>query len=569
MYKKHFIRYYFCPLILGLFAFTQLLALGQTPRPNLNRVRTFDAQHYLIKTTFDRAKKTFTGETTISFKPLVKNFRILELDSEGLRYEAVALLPNETILISRITDDKIFITLDKEYQPGDLIKVRLSYDSKPKKGVYFVDEMRRNGAVLRASQVWTQGEAAETRHWFPSYDFPDDKATTEQYITVTKGETAIANGELKSRNDNRDGTETFHYYMPLPHSTYLTSFVVGTYVKIEQEYGQIPFGFYVYPDKTHIVPKAFGKTRDMMKVFENLTKIKYPFNKYDQTIVGSFTFGGMENISATTMADTEILRADFTSSLSDVEDLVSHELAHSWFGNLVTCRNWAELWLNEGFATFMEAAFREQMYGRASYIDKINKDVKEYLAEDAYKKYPHGLFNALADEKVDDSMFDTITYQKGGAVVHMLRETVGDEAFWKGINTYLERHKFGNVESSDLQQVMEEVSHSDLDWFFSQWVYGGGYPKITVKQAYYRKNHTIEMVFSQTQKSDQLIPPAFILPIEVSIRTSSGTKIEKIRLTRREEKFTISVNEKPSEIIIDKADKIPLKILKQSGLAVR
>jgi aminopeptidase N len=166
-------------------------------------------------------------------------------------------------------------------------------------------------------------------------------------------------------------------------------------------------------------------------------------------------------------------------------------------------------------------------------------------------------------------MFDTITYQKGGAVIHMLRETVGDETFWKGINIYLERHKFGNVESTDLQKVMEEVSHTNLEWFFAQWVYGGGYPKITLKQTYDSKKQLLELIFNQTQKSDQLVPQAFNLPIEISIKTPAGTKTEMVHVKDRQQSFTFHLKEKPSEISVDPAYKIPLMLLKPSNLVIR
>ena len=166
---------------------------------------------------------------------------------------------------------------------------------------------------------------------------------------------------------------------------------------------------------------------------------------HDQTIVAGFKFGGMENITATTFADTEIFFGDFNQNI--VEDVVSHELAHSWFGNLVTCRNWAELWLNEGFATFMEAAYREKMYGRDNYLSSIKADTEEYFAEESVTDKKHALYNQSA--RPDDSIFDAVTYQKGGAVIHTLRETVGDQVFWKAVNIYLNRHKFGNVETTD------------------------------------------------------------------------------------------------------------------------
>nr|MDQ3373438.1 M1 family metallopeptidase [Acidobacteriota bacterium] len=427
---------------------------------------------------------------------------------------------------------------------------------------------RENGSILRASQIWTQGEPEESRHWFPSYDFPDDKATSEQFITVEKDETAIANGELLETIENTNQTKTFHYRMSAPHSTYLTSFVVGTYTKISDSYKNIPLGYFVYTDRTAIVPKAYGRTKDMMRVFEELTKVNFPFNKYDQTIVANFTFGGMENITATTMADTEIFLADFEFGKSAVEDLVSHELAHSWFGNLLTCKNWAELWLNEGFATYMEAAYREKTYGRNSYLSKIRSNAEQFMIDDLINKKKHGLFNTSAGNV--EGLFDnpTTTYQKGGAVIHTLRETVGTENFWKAINIYLTRHKFQNVETGDLKKALEEVSGMNLDWFFLQWVYGTGHPKINVKQFYNPQTKVLDLTVSQVQSSGNLTPAAFTLPMDLEITTAKGAKTEKVEIKKRIERVSIKLDGKPSKIIFDKDEKIPLKRVKYETLIV-
>ncbi|MEJ7700859.1 MAG: M1 family metallopeptidase [Pyrinomonadaceae bacterium] len=387
MHQKNYFR--FLKTIFLTLAFVFSIA-AQTSQNNFNRIRSFDVQNYIIRTNFDRTNKTVFGDTTVLLKPLKNDFKSFEFDAVNFKFESVKLEISNTELTYKTANNKIFITLDKPYSSSDTISVRLKYSAQPKKGIYFVDEQRENGSILRSSQIWTQGEPEESRHWFPSYDFPDDKATSEQFITVEKDETAIANGELLETIENTNQTKTFHYRMSAPHSTYLTSFVVGTYTKISDSYKNIPLGYFVYTDRTAIVPKAYGRTKDMMRVFEELTKVNFPFNKYDQTIVANFTFGGMENITATTMADTEIFLADFEFGKSAVEDLVSHELAHSWFGNLLTCKNWAELWLNEGFATYMEAAYREKTYGRNSYLSKIRSNAEQFMIDDLINKKSTG-----------------------------------------------------------------------------------------------------------------------------------------------------------------------------------
>ena len=533
-------------------------AEAQPVQPGVNRIRAFDAQHYLIRTGFDRKNKIIFGDTTISLKPLKNSFNRVELDAANLDFEFVRLEPKGTDLKFETRGDRILIALGKSYSPKDLIKIRLKYSAKPKKGVYFVNARRDGATLVHEAQIWTQGEAEESRYWFPSYDFPDDKATTEQFLTVEADETAISNGELLETVQNADGTKTFHFKMPLPHSVYLTSFIVGKYVKFTDSYKNIPLAVYLYPGRESLYGQAFSNTKEMLRIYEELTGIAYPFNKYEQTIVGQFKLGGMENITATTLSDRDIFYSDRNRLL--VEDIISHEIAHSWFGNLVTCRNWAELWLNEGFATFMEAAFREKMYGREDYLQKIREDRDVYFAEESQMSRKHALFNQLA--RADDSIFDAVAYQKGSAVIHTLRETVGEEVFWKAVNVYLTRHKLANVETTDLQKVFEEVSKKDLDWFFKQWIYGAGYPRLEVGYRYNAETKKIDFSITQTQKPEENTPAAFTLPMEIEIGTANGTINEKITIAKRAETFSFDLPDAPMRIAFDKDLKIPLKTLK-------
>ena len=558
MTRRVSLRYFLPAAILLVAAFS---SFAQVNRPNFNRAQTFDVQHYILRVAFDRSKKTITGDTTVNLKPLTAAFRSVELDAVDLTFSSVTLSDTDTTLTHRIVGEKVVVSLDRSYSPTETVSIRFKYTAKPVKGIYFV-----NGGRDHSDQIWTQGEPDEARHWFPSFDFPSDKATTEQYITAQTDETVIGNGEMLGKADNGNGTSTWHFKMSVPHTTYLVSFVVGKYTKIEEKYKDIPLGYYVYPGRESIVKDAYGRTVDMMAFFEEKTGVAYPYNKYDQTMVADFQFGGMENITATTMADTEIFSADSEFGKSGVMDLVSHELAHSWFGNLVTCKNWAELWLNEGFATFMEAAYRERAFGRAAYIAKVRSDALNVLIDDTITRRRHGLYNLRAGDV--PSLFDnsSVTYSKGGAVLHILREQVGDEAFWKGVNIYLNRHKFANVESTDLKRAMEESSGQDLKWFFDQWVYGASLPRISVTKAYDARNKTLRLTFAQTQKPDTIVPAVFRLPMEIEITTASGAKTEKVNITQRIQSVRIPVDGKPSDIVFDPAEKIILKSLKQGSI---
>ncbi len=537
-------------------------SLAQTVRPDFDRKGDYDVQHYVLRVSFDRPAQKVIGDTTVRLKPLNDNFRRVTLDSVGILYSAVTLEQGGGSLKFRTQAGSVIVDLDRAYSRNETIGIRFQYTAVPKKGIYFVPEQKGEGMPAHSAQIWTQGEPDEARHWFPSFDFPSDKATTEQYITANRNETVVGNGALVEKTDNPDGTSTHHFKMDVPFSTYLVSFVVGEYAAVKEKYKEIPLGYYVYPGSESIVPKAYGKTREMLRIFEEVTQTEFPFPKYDQTIVSAFNLGGMENVTATTMSDNEILLVNNPLFAGGVEDLVSHELAHSWFGNLVTCKNWAELWLNEGFATFMEAVSREKLYGRRVYIIKILNDAEEFKIDDAVNPRRHGLFNRNAANM--NSLFERsgTTYHKGGAVLHTLREEIGDRAFWQAVKTYLDRHKFGSVESTDLRKAMEESSGSDLGWFFDQWVYGLGSPKMTVKQAYSAASKTLTLTVTQTQKLDRLTPPAFRMALDLDIHSGQSLTTEKIELRKRVETFRFKASSRPTKLVFDKDEKVPLKTIK-------
>lgn len=534
-----------------------VLNSAQATRKDFNRPRQVDVLHYTIRVSFDSDTRTVFGDTSIEFTPLSDKLRSVSFDAVALAFERVFLEPGGKDLSYSKADGTIKIDLDRPYDRGEKIVVRFKYSANPKKGVYFVPAETEGGRVLRAAQIWTQGEPEEARHWFPAFDHPSDKATTEQIITVEAGLTVVGNGELVEKKNNGDGTETWHYKMPLPHAVYLVSFVIGEYVKLENRYKNIPLGFYAYKGRESTARKAYERTADIMRVFEELTEVDYPFNKYDQTMVAKFPFGGMENITATTLADTELFYVDL--GLGDlVLDLIVHELAHSWFGNLVTCRNWAELWLNEGWATFLEAVYREKAFGRQQYLQKIRSDAATFLIDEMTNRKRHALYNERADRV--DELFDnpSTTYNKGGVVLHMLREEIGDAAFWKGANIYLNRHRLDTVETSDLQEAMEEASGRRLDWFFDQWAYQGGAPNINVSPRYNPRSQALRLDFSQIQKADGLTPAVFRLPLEISVKVGRSEIMEKVELNSRSQTFILKLPGRPSSITLDPNMKLPL-----------
>jgi aminopeptidase N len=517
--------------------------------------RAYDVQHYVIRTSFDVAHKTVIGEVEVTLKPLSAGLKAFELDATNMKIEQVSLASGAT-LASIMRGEKLLITLDRAYEPADSITVRIKYRAHPDRGLYFVTQSREDG-YRRPAQIYTQGEPEDNHHWFPCYDFPDDKATSEQYITTGANELAIANGKLIETTGNADGTRTFHWLMDQPHSTYLISLIVGDYAKLSDSYKNVPLDYYTYRGTEEQARRAFGKTPEMINWFSRVLSYDFPYNKYTQTIVGNFIFGGMENITATTFADTEILYADESIPGATSVDLVSHELAHSWFGDLVTCRDWAHLWLNEGFATFMEASFREHQGGREAYLYSLQADAKEYFSEDpSHKRHP--LVNTRYPLSME--LFDATTYKKGAIVIHMLRETVGDELFWKALNVYLNEFKYRNAETRDLQRVFERVTGQQLEWFFDQWVYKAGYPELRVRSNYNPAQGQLTLNVTQTQKPDSNTPTVFRLPVEIEIVTASGSRTERIEINQRIQSFTFKLDGPPRMITFDKGARLLKKL---------
>jgi aminopeptidase N len=558
-----------------LFLLLAASSLAQPYKVASGRVRAYDVRHYVIRLAFDHDKKQILGDVTIRLTPLKDGLNRLELDAARFDVESVRLDGAgqfQTLRYEQISDNKLAIQLDRAYKAGEMIAVRIKYkvtskpqtdkdgdEVKPALGAAFIEERSEKGALIWPRQVWTQGQPEDNHLWMPMYDYPDDKATSEQFITVPNNETAIGNGALVEVKENGDGTRTFHFKMEQPFSSYLISFVVGDYLKFHDKYRDVPLSYYMFKGTENTTEAAYGKTKKMLAAFERLLKYDYPYAKYDQTIVSQFAAGGMENMTATTMADSEILAAQIESLRPNVEDLVAHELAHSWFGNLVTCKTWSDLWLNEGFATFFEAVFKESEAGRAAYLAKVKIDAQSVFADFSNPKgQKHALVNRYAQP--NDALFSATTYKKGGSVVYMLREQVGDEAFWKALNIYLNRHKFGNVETADLQKAMEEASGQNLDTFFNQWVYGIGFPDLKIRQSYNKKQKQITFLVEQKQPDFEFTPPAYRLDIPVEVTDENGKKANfALTIWRRKQTFNFPLGSKPQSVKIDPDEKIILK----------
>jgi aminopeptidase N len=444
---------------------------------------------------------------------------------------------------------KLKIYLDRSYSFKDTLSVIVEYFvSNPRKGLYFIQP--DSAYPDKPYQIWSQGQPEDNHYWFPCYDFPNDKATSELIATVKKNFVVISNGKLLSVSDDaKKGLRTYHWYMDKPHSSYLISIVVGEYVKLQDYYLDIPLEYYVYKSNAKYAKLSFEKTPDIMKFFSEKIGYKYPYDKYAQTIVEDFIYGGMENITATTLTSSTI--HDERAHLDVSSDgLVAHELAHQWWGNLLTCRSWEHAWLNEGFATYFTALYFEYAKGKDEFQFNVYNMQRSARFADMTDKKPT-VWNRYFDPT---DVFGPHIYQRGGAILNMLRFVLGDELFWKAINYYAHKYAFQNVETNDFKIAIEEATGYNLKWFFDQWLYKAGYPIFEVKYSYDDSKKLLKLEVEQIQPGDSLTPEVFKTPVDVEIATKSERKTFRIFIDKRKETFEFEVSDKPLMVIFDKGN---------------
>ncbi|HVN69751.1 MAG TPA: M1 family aminopeptidase [Candidatus Binatia bacterium] len=433
-------------------------------------------------------------------------------------------------------EGKLDLEFEPPIAPGERKTFSIVYRvTKPRHGLFFIKP-----SATRPEQVahaWTQSQDEYARYWFPCLDYPHEKQKSTTTIVVPKGTFALGNGELVERKDDGDHT-IFRYRQDVPHSTYLMTMVAGPFVEVAQRAAGkngVPIYYYVLPGREAEGERSFDKTPAMVDLFEDRIGTPYPYARYSQIAVSDFIFGGMENTSATTQTDRtlhdETAHLDFSSDL-----LVSHELAHQWFGDLLTCRDWAHAWLNEGFATFMEAVWREADAGRDEYLYEIYQGLKEYLKEDA-DRYSRPIVCNTYIAPIE--IFDRHLYQKGAAVLHMLRGELGEARFWRAVARYVRDNAQRSVETIDFVRAIEDATGRNLRHFFSQWVFREGHPKLEVSVAWDAARRVATLTMDQKQPIDAQ-RPAYEFAVEV-VFAGSESRERRIRAEVERAHETISV----------------------------
>ncbi|HEY6400687.1 MAG TPA: M1 family aminopeptidase, partial [Blastocatellia bacterium] len=550
---------FFIALLLLSFSTAQAQAptSGETPKAppyQWPRSHNYDVQHYRIQLAFDWAARSVTGATTITLKPLAGDFKEIEIDAGEMTIKSVNLAGGPPLKFDYRDNEKLFVSLDRAYTPANTIAVTISYSATPKKGLTFI--LPTESDPGRPRQIWSQGEARTNHYWFPCYDYPNDKATSELIATVEDNYRVISNGVLVSTApEPKKKMKTWRWSMNQPFSSYLVSIIVGEYAEIPGQFKGKPVASYVYPDQVENGRLSLGKLPQMVAFFSEKLGYDYPYPKYVQTMVRDFG-GAMENITATTMTDTAVhdKRAHIDVSSDEIE---AHELAHQWFGNLLTCRDWGEIWLNESFATFMEAVWNESEKGRDDYLYEMYNNQQSY-----YQTWARGSRRPIVTKRYEDpdALFDVYAYPRGGAVLNMLRFTLGEEQFWKAIRHYVKKYEWQNVETAQLIIAIEEATGQNLGWFFDEWIYKMGHPEFEIASTYDGAK-TLKLTVKQTQKLDNKQPwfpstDVFITPVDIAITTAAGEKTHRVLIDQPEEHFTFDVDSKPLIVNFDRGNQL-------------
>jgi aminopeptidase N len=445
---------------------------------------------------------------------------------------------------------KLELEFEPAIAPGERRTFSIAYRAqKPRHGLFFVKPTADHPEKI--AHVWTQSQDEYARYWFPCLDYPHEKQRTSTTIVVPKGTFALGNGALVERKDEGE-TTTYRYRQEVPHSTYLVTLVAGPFVEVSQGKAgrnEVPVSYYVLPGRESDGERSFGKTPAMIACFEERLGTPYPYARYSQIAVSDFIFGGMENTAATTQTDRTL--HDATAQLDFSSDpLVSHELAHQWFGDLLTCRDWSHAWLNEGFATFMEAVWREADLGYDEYLYDIFTGFAAYLKEDEHR-YSRPIVCNVYVAPID--IFDRHLYEKGAAVLHMLRGELGEKRFWRSVARYVRDNAQRSVETIDFVRAIENETGRNLRGFFNQWLFREGHPKLEIRASWDRDRRVATITIDQKQRIDE-DHPAYEFDVELALAPAEGaSKERRIRahVERAHETIAVPLDFEPGLVRFD------------------
>jgi aminopeptidase N len=470
-------------------------------RPQYGPDKTVDVLHIDLRLRPDIERERLDGVCTTTVRAIEDPVERLVLDAVDLEVRSVTASDGRALNF-RSTSETLEITLDPPLRVGTELEFAVEYAvEEPHRGLYFIRRGPRH--------VWTQSQDSDARSWFPCFDYPAEKQTTSATIIVPNGQFALGNGALVARTEGPAET-VYRYEQRIPHATYLVTMVAGPFSEIAQPHDRVPVWYYTLPGREADGERAFANTPRMIDVFERTIGVPYPYERYSQIAVADFVFGGMENTSATTQTD-RVLHDERAHLDYSADYLVSHELAHQWFGDLVTCRDWAQAWLNESFATYFEGVWLEAERGWDEYLYDMFGGVQRYVEEDA-ERYRRPIVCNLFRDPIE--LFDRHLYEKGCAVLHMLRGELGWERLKRSLKRYVSANAQRNVETIDLVRAIEAETGRNTRRFFAQWVERGGHPQIEVTYAWDRERKIARVTIAQNQPVDDE-HPAYVFDVEL------------------------------------------------------
>ena len=538
---------------------------------NPSATRDFDLIHTRLEVSFDWQNQFLMGEAELTLEPYFYPQTELTLDAKGFIINEISLMKGKTKTPLKYwypDSMQVDITLDREYKKGEKIKIFIDYVARPNlleaggshaitsdKGLYFINPLKEE--PNKPQQIWTQGETESSSCWFPTIDKPNERCTQEIYITVEDRFTTLSNGTMISSKKNTNGTRTDYWKQDQPHAPYLFMMAIGEFAVVKDKWKNMDVWYYVEPDYEQYALDIFGNTPAMLTFYTELLGVDYPWDKYHQVIVRDFVSGAMENTTAVIhYAGLNQTRREMLDG--DHEDIIAHELIHHWFGDLVTCESWANLPLNESFATYGEALWIEHFYGQEFGDYHCEQDLSRYMSESRSKQVDMIRFDYLDKEH----MFDSHSYAKGGLILRMLRHYLGDDAFFAGLRKYLLDNEYTDVEIHELRLAMEDVCGEDLNWFFNQWFMASGHPTLQIE---YKQDGKNTLVFIK-QTQDLTTTPLYKLPIQIDIYKDGKVTSEEVVLEAKIQMFEFETNGTPDLVNVDakksllceKVDKKPL-----------
>jgi len=515
--------------------------------------RNFDLIHTDLELDFDYQNQTVLGKAILTIKPYFKSQKEITLDAKDFEVGKIFFVEkaDSTSLAYFYDGQQLRIFLPKEVSREDTFDLAMAYTAFPEKnsgngsqaitdtkGLYFIDP--GNNDPLKQTMIWTQGETSHNSKWFPTIDHPNERMTQLFKLTVPDSMISVGNGELVNKKDLGNGFHMDYWEMKKPHAPYLAAFAIGNFGKVEAKWGDIPLGYFVEKGYEKGAEIVFQNTPEMLSFFSQKLGLKFPWPKYDQVVVKDFVSGAMENTTVSIFME-ELKLTENEALDSEWDYIIAHELFHQWFGDFVTTESWANLTLNEGFANYSEYLWNEHKYGKDQAALKLVAEMETYFEEALNKKV-----NLIRYQyQNSEDMFDSHSYSKGGVILHMLRRYLGEEAFFEGLNLYLNKHALSTVEVHDLRQAFEEVTGEDLNWFFNQWYFGKGHPELYVEIDYSIPDN---ILISLTQIQNLEISPLFQLPFEVSWYDEGKRKVKRFMLKEAFQQFALE-NGKATDLV--------------------